>query len=64
MVINHKAAGSAIYHIESMERKLKLLKQYINPVDGVVNDTSMAAQLVNAVDAEMTDLQIDLSRFL
>ena len=64
MTTNHEAAQSAIYHIESMERKLKLLKQYINPQAGVVVDEDIVKNLVNGVDEEITDLSLDVERIL
>jgi hypothetical protein len=64
MITNHVAAQSALYHIESIERKLKLLKQYINPEAGVVNNMQVVCGLVNSVDDEIIGLEADLVRFL
>lgn len=64
MTINHEAASSALYHVEAIERRLKLIKQYINPEKGVVNDMQVVAGLVNGIDEEISDLHIDLSKFL
>lgn len=64
MTTSLEAAQSAIYHITSMERKLTLLKQYINPVTGTINDPQVVIGLVNGVDEEITDLNIDVARLL
>lgn len=63
-VVNHDAAQSALYHIEAIERRLKLLKQYINPQAGVVNDMQVVAGLMNGTEDEMNDLRADIVRFL
>ena len=64
MLTNHDAAGSALYHIEAIERRLKLLKQYINPRIGVINDTPMVARLMNGIEDEFSDLRNDIVKFL
>lgn len=64
MIVNHEAAQSALYHIEAIERRAKLLRQYINPQAGAIHDTDVVCGLVNAIDAELVDLRDDLIRFL
>lgn len=64
MVVNHEAAQSAIYHIEAIERRVKLLKQYINPRAGVVTDIGVVAGLSMSTEEEVNDLIRDLAKFL
>ena len=61
---NHEAAQSAIYHIDTMVRKLTLLKQYINTATGTINDPQVVIGLANGVDEEITELHIDVTRLL
>jgi hypothetical protein len=60
----HEAASSALYHIEAIERRLKMLKQMINPQTGTVTDTGVMAGLVVTAEDEMRDLRDDLVRLL
>lgn len=59
-----EAASSALYHIEAIERRLKMLKQMFNPQTGTVTDPQVMVGLVNAIDEEVTDLNIDAAWFL
>ena len=62
--VNHEAAQSALDHIETLERCLKLLRQYINPQVGVINDMQAVAKLVNCAGDEMVNLRANIVRFL
>lgn len=62
--VNHEAASSALYHIEAMERRLKLMKQYINPQAGVANDAQVVRGLAQGIEDELTDLHNDLMALL
>jgi len=64
MTVNHEAASSALYHIEAVERRLKMLKQLINPEKGVISDTQVAAGLFIGTEDEMRDLRDDITRLL
>jgi hypothetical protein len=61
---NFEAASSALYHIEAIERRLKMLKQMINPQTGAVTDSQVMAGLANSIEYEIIDLRDDLIRFL
>lgn len=60
----HEAASSALYHIEAIERRFKLLKQMINPQTGTVTDPGVMASLMVTAEDEMRDLRDDLVRLL
>lgn len=64
MITNHEAATSALYHIEAIERRLKMLKQLINPQYGLVTDTAVMASLMIGTEDEIRDLRDDLVRLL
>lgn len=64
MIVNYAAAQSAMYHIKAIERKLSLVKQYINPRAGTVDNTDIVSGLVNDADDEISDLIADLCCFL
>lgn len=61
---NTIAATSALYHVECIERKLKMLKQLINPQTGTVRDPQMMASLAISAEDEMRDLRDDLVRLM
>lgn len=64
MTVNHEAASSALYHIEAIERRLKMLRQLVNPEKGVIGDTQVAAGLFIGAEDEMRDLRDDITRLL
>lgn len=64
MISSYEAAQSALDHIEAIERRLKMLKQMINPQTGTVTDKQVMAGLVVSSEDEMIDLRNDLMRFL
>lgn len=61
---NQEAASSALYHIDAIERKLKMLKQLINPQTGTVSDSQVMAGLMVTSQDEMNDLRDDLVRLM
>ena len=63
-VNNKEVASSAIYHIEAIERRLTILKEYIHEDDGSVDDKGVALGLVDSIDIELTDLQNDLVKLI
>lgn len=64
MTENHEAAQSAIYHIEAIERRLKMLKQLVNSNKGLLVDTQVASGLFIGAEDEMRDLRDDIVRLL
>ncbi len=59
-VVNHEAASSALYHIEAIERRMKFLKQHINPQAGVIIDTMVVKSLMEGLEDDITDLHNDV----
>lgn len=64
MMKNIDSANSALYHIETIERKLKMLRQTINPETGTLNDSRLMAQLMVTAEDEMKNLREDLVRLM
>lgn len=61
---NFQAASSALYHIEAIERKLKMLKQLINPQTGTTSDSQVMCGLAIGVEDEISSLREDLVRLM
>ncbi len=63
-VVNIKAAQSLIQHLDTVEQKLLLIRQSINPELGVVTEMNAVAGLFLAVQKELIEVNVDLVRFL
>jgi hypothetical protein len=62
-IVNRQAAQSAIFEIDAAERKLRMLKQYINPEAGTVRDMQIVDGLFNGADDCMKMIKARLAEF-
>lgn len=62
--VDKAAAEALIEQIDATERKLRMMKQYINPEKGVINDMHMTAGLFNSVGSNMKTINDLLVRFI
>lgn len=56
--------ANLIHEIDAAERKLRMMKQYINPQTGTVRDTAVVAGLFNGADDCMKMINASLVKFL
>ena len=62
--IDIPAAHAIIEELENIERRISLLKTYINPSQGMVVDTQVAANLSIGMQDAMDNVRDNLIRFL
>lgn len=63
-VVNREAAQTLIHEIDSAERKLRMLKQYIDTNSGTVRDMQVVAGLYNGAEDCMKMINAQLAKFL
>lgn len=56
------AACSAIYHLETIERRIRILKTLINPLVGVTSDRALMRQAMQGIEDEVVELRVDVER--
>jgi hypothetical protein len=62
-IVDRDAAQKAIFEIDAAERKLRMLKQYINPETGTVRDMQIVSGLFISADDCMKMIQHHLAKF-
>jgi len=62
-IVNREAAQKAIFEIDAAERKLRMMKQYINPEAGTVLDIQVMYGLFNGAEDCMEVIQAQLAKF-
>ena len=62
-IVNREAAQKAIFEIDAAERKLRMLKQYINPETGTVRDMQIVDGLFNGSEDCMEMIRAQLAKF-
>lgn len=62
--VDREATQSLIENINAAERKLRMMKQYINPEVGTVNDMQLVAGLFHGTDDCMKTINNLLVKFL
>jgi hypothetical protein len=63
-IVNREAAQKAIFEIDAAERKLRMLKQYINPETGTVRDMQIVSGLYHGANDCMKEINAALAKFL
>lgn len=63
-VQNREAAQAAIEQIDAAERKLRMMKQYINPEKGVITDIHVVSGLFHGTEDCMKNINSLLVKFL
>jgi hypothetical protein len=63
-IVDRQAAQTIIHEIDAAERKLRMLKQYVNPEAGTVRDTQIVAGLFIGAEDCMKVINAQLVRFL
>ena len=63
-IVNREAAEKVIFEIDAVERKLRLLKAYINPEEGTVGNMQIVSGLFIGADDCMKMIQHHLTKFL
>lgn len=62
--VNVPAAQAMVEELTSIERKVQLMKQYINPARGTVIDVDIACSLCLGMQNELDNFRSNLIRFL
>jgi hypothetical protein len=62
--VDRESAQKLIHEIDAAERKLRMLKQYINPETGTVRDMQIVSGLFNGADDCMKTINGLLVKFL
>ena len=63
-VVDREAARRVIAEIDAAERKLRMMKQYINPEAGTVRDLQIVAGLFHGADDCVKEINTQLAKFL
>ena len=62
-IVNFDAAKKLVRHIEDTERKLTILKNYVNMKDGTVN-ISVVARILLSADKSVQRIRDQVVKFL
>jgi len=62
-IVDRPAAQTLIHEIDAAERKLRMLKQYINPETGTVRDIQIVDGLFNGSKDCMEMIRAQLTKF-
>jgi len=63
-IVNREATQKAIFEIDAAERKLRMMKQYINPEAGTVRDMQIVSGLFISANDCMKLIQHHLAKFI
>jgi hypothetical protein len=63
-VSNLTVTASLLHNIESAERRLRLLRQYINPQNGTVNSVDLACNTFYGIEENVENLRKGLEKFV
>lgn len=62
-IVNRDAAQKAIFEIDAAERKLRMLKQYINPEAGTVREMQIVDGLFQGAIDCIEEISTQLRKF-